>query len=335
MDRLLSVVIAVSLALLVWLYTQSRDQETLNSVTVPVELVLAPRQAELYSLEVPATPSIVVSFTGPPTRIRELHMMLQHKEVHLVKTITVPDDRLNVSRFSDAALFDASDIQAPPGVTPIVLEGRNRISYTLHRLVERKLPVRFDCVRDSSQAGPIILEPATVLVRGPRELLDRVQSIPTQPSELPARPLHAQPNVAAIGRVPMVEELEGRPVRVSPSRVVVRVPGQARKLYELNEVPVQFLCPSNFHLRPKFIDERAGVVTLKLYGPPQDEPPKVFAFIDLTRGKFTSGLNHEPLQLQLPKDFQLTGNPPRVIAFELLPGDFTPKGLGMPEKSDP
>ena len=56
-----------------------------------------------------------------------------------------------------------------------------------------------------------------------------------------------------------------------------------------------------------------------MHGPVQDEPPKVYAFLDLTRGSFTSGLNHEPLQIQLPKDFQLAEDPPRVVAFELVP----------------
>ena len=109
------------------------------------------------------------------------------------------------------------------------------------------------------------------------------------------------------------------------------MPGQARKQYELTDVPVQFLCPANFYLRPKFIDERAGKVSLRLMGPVQDEPPRVFAFIDLSKGKFVSGLNQEPLQLQLPRDFQLAQEAPRVVAFELLPGDFSPEGLGMPQ----
>jgi hypothetical protein len=112
--------------------------------------------------------------------------------------------------------------------------------------------------------------------------------------------------------------------------VQVRVPGQSRKQYELTDVPVQFLCPPDFPFKPRFNDERSGKVTLKLVGPAQDEPPKVFAFLDLTRGKFTSGLNHEPLQLQLPKDFQLVQEAPRVVPFRLDPGDFTPEGLGLP-----
>lgn len=328
-DRLLSLVMAVCLALLIWLYARSREQEMLDNVPVPVEVVLSPRQADLYSLELTGPPQIVVSFSGPAQRLRELHMMLQRKELHVVKTITVSEERLSEVRFSDVVVIAPGDINAPQGVTPLVTEGRNRIPVTLHRMVERRLPVRFDNLRDG-QTVPVILEPSSVLVRGPREVLDRVQFLPTQPSELPSRPMQSQSNLAAIGRVPLVEEIEGRPVRVTPPQVLVRVPAQARKIYELTDVQVQFLCPPNFHLRPKFIDERSGKVTLKLLGPAVDEVPKVQAFIDLSKGKFVSGLNHEPLQLQLPKDFQLTQDPPRVVAFELLPGDFVPDGLGMP-----
>ena len=126
----------------------------------------------------------------------------------------------------------------------------------------------------------------------------------------------------------LVQELDNRPVRVSPAKVMIRLPAQTRKVYELQDVPVQFLCPPNFTLRPKFIDERSGKINLRVQGPVQDEPPKVYAFIELTRGSFLSGLNHEPVQLQLPKDFQLADDPPRVIAFELVPADFVPKNMG-------
>ena len=74
-------------------------------------------------------------------------------------------------------------------------------------------------------------------------------------------------------------------------------------------------------------------MNLELLGPVQDEAPRVHAYIDLSKGKFLSGLNHEPLQLQLPGGFQLVQEPPRVVAFQLLPGDFNPEGLGMPGPS--
>src|SRR5580700_6955633 len=108
-DRLLSVVVAVSLALLVWLYARSREQETLDNITVPVQVSLAPRQAEQYDLEVTGPPQVVLSFSGAPQRIHELQGMIQRKELHLSRTITVPDERLKEARFSDAVVIEASD----------------------------------------------------------------------------------------------------------------------------------------------------------------------------------------------------------------------------------
>jgi hypothetical protein len=328
-DRILSFVVAVSLALLVWIYARSRDQEVIDNVAVPVQVVVNPRQADNYSVEVTGQSQVVVSFSGPPQRIRELQGMLQRKEMHIVSTITVPDERLRESRYTDHIQIEAADIHAPPGVTPIILEGRNRIPFTLHKLTERRLPVRFEPFPDSPNV-PVIVEPTTVLVRGPQEVLERMPYARTEPSELPTRPAQSATAGFASAAVALVEHHEGRPLRMTPNRVTIRVPVRARKVYELIDVPVQFLCPPSFHLRPKFLDgERGGRVNLKIQGPVQDEPPKIYVFIDLSRGRFTSGLNHEPLQLQLPKDFQLAQDPPRVMAFELLPADFVPGGLGI------
>ena len=327
-DRMLSLLVALSLALLVWLYARSRDQEVLDNVPLPVQVSVAPAQADNYNLELTGPSHVMVSFSGPPVRMRELQGVLQRKELLAAVTLTVPDERLHESRYSDTVLIESGDIHAPQGVTVVPVEGRNRIPVTLHRLVERRLPVRFESAQDEP-VGPVVLEPATVLVRGPQEVLDRVRAIPTQPSELPPRSRNGSPGAGAVARVPLVQELEGRPVRVMPNRVLVRVPSQAQKVYELSDVPVHFLCPARFMLQPQFYDERAGRISLRLQGPVQDEPPRVYAFVDLTRGRFTSGLNHEPLQLQLPKDFQLAQDPPRVVGFELVPVDAVPSGGGL------
>ena len=53
----------------------------------------------------------------------------------------------------------------------------------------------------------------------------------------------------------------------------------------------------------------------------------MYAFVDLTHGHYDQGNNHEPLQIQLPKDFQLTDDQPRVVTFDLEPADFVPKGF--------
>lgn len=324
-DRMLSLVVALSLALLVWLYARSRDQEVLDNVPVPVQVRLEQEQAEHYRLEVTGPNHVMVSFTGSPLRIRELQGMLQRNELQIPLTFAVPAEHLNDARYSDSILVESSAVHTPPGVTAVMVEGRNHLSLTLHRLVERRLPVHFDAVHGASAAA-VVLEPATVLVRGPQDVLERARVISTQPSELPPRSLLS----GSVLRVPLVEELEGRPVQVMPARVTVRIPPQPRKIYELPEMPVHFLCPVDFPLRPKFFGERAGRIALRVRGPAREEPPKVYVYVDLTQGSFPVGRYHEPVQIQLPKDFELVQGPPRGVSFQLVPADNLPSGLNSP-----
>jgi hypothetical protein len=317
-DRIISGVVALSLALLVWLYARSRDQEMLDSVPVPVQITLAGGQADAYSLEINGPAQVPVSFAGPPPRIRELRTLLQRNELHVGVTLTVPEDRLNEARYSDTVRIDAADVHAPPGVTAVVAEGNNRIPVTVHKMVERRLPVRFDNGTDQP-TGNVLIEPATVLVRGPQEVLDRCLEIRTLPAALPSRPGGAPFTVAAAVRVPLVQQIEDRPVRVTPNKVLVHWAPPSPKVYELTEVPVHFLCPTGFPFQPRFTAEQAGWVSLQIAGPVQDEAPRPYVFIDLTRGSFTPGLRREPLQIQLPRDFHLVGSPPRRVAFELVP----------------
>lgn len=313
-DRLISLVVALSLALLVWLYARSRDQEVLDNVSVPVQVTLEAEQADHYRIDLHGPNHVMVSFTGPPLRIREVQSMLQHNELQIPLTFTIPGEHLHEARYNDSLLVESSDVHVPQGVTAVVSDSHNHVAFTLHRLVERRLPVRFDSIVDET-AGAVVVEPATVRVRGPQEVLERAHTIATQPAELPARP---SPFGSAI-RVALVQELEGRPVQVIPSRITVRRPPQVRKTYDLPEVPVHFLCPADFPLRPKFFGERAGRIHLRVQGPAREESPRVNAFVDLTAGSLAPGRYHEPVQIQLPKEFELVQEPPRGVSFQLVP----------------
>jgi hypothetical protein len=326
-DRLISSLVALSLAFLVWLYARSRDQETLDNIPIPVQIALAPGQADHYDLEVDGPAQVPVSFAGPPSRLRELRGILQRGGLRVEVTLEVPEDRQNESHYLDTVHVEASDLQVPPGVTAVVADGHNRIPVTLHRLVERRLPVRLDQSGDD-RLGQVTLEPATALVRGPQEVLERARSLPTQPYAPP--PTDAVPGQETVARgfVPLVRELEGRPIRTTPGRVLVCLTLKPKqKVYELADVPVRFLCPANFPLRPQFVDERAGKVSLRVLGPAAEAAPAVTAFVDLTAGKFEPGFYaDEPLRLQLPKDFQLAQDPPRLAAFKLVSGEAAGKG---------
>src|SRR5439155_13717990 len=83
----------------------------------------------------------------------------------------------------------------------------------------------------------------------------------------------------------LVTELEGRPIQTTPPTVAVRLTLRpVRKTYEV-QVPVHFMCPANYSLRPQWTraDDRASRIPLKVLGPPVAELPPIVAYVDLTK----------------------------------------------------
>jgi hypothetical protein len=321
--------IALSLAFLVWLYIHTRDHESLDNVPVPVLIQLAPENAEQYELEVAGSPHVMVSFFGPPSRIRELRGMLQRGEVCVTMPLSVPEDRRNESRYRDSLRVSGGDVPAPPGVTAIVAEGANRIPVTVYRLVERQLPVRLNHAAEE-RIRQVSITPETVLVRGPEDVLEHAHAIPTRPYHVPSGSGMGpgQEKVVSV-RLALAREMEGRPVHLFPGTVQVRYTLRPRaRLYQLRQVPVTFLCPPGFAYRPQFRSEASGKITLRVKAP-AGEPPAVTVFIDLTARGVQPGLNVQPIQLQLPKDCQLAQDPPGPVEFDLVPTETAAKWLGV------
>jgi hypothetical protein len=317
---LLEMLIALSLAFLVWLYTYSRSHDTIDLIAIPVQVVLAPGTAGNYELEIQGGNRVPVSFSGPPSRLRELRELLQHGAVQATVTVAVPEERQKEPVYRLTVEVQAAEIPVPAGVLVVVTEGRNQIPVVLHRLAERHLPVRLEYAGEP-RISQVKLEPATVLVRGPKALLDRARALPTQPFAPPQSwETGNAADTVVRGQVALVAELESRPVQVAQPTVSVRCRLHPRhKVYELTDVPVQFLCPPDFPWHARFPAGQPGRVSLRLLGPAGDEPPVVQAYVDLTQGGFGRGRNVAPLRLQLPRDFQLTQDAPPRIAFQLDP----------------
>jgi hypothetical protein len=316
---LMDVVVALSLAFLVWLYARSRALGTLDNIEIPVQITLASGTAGNYELEINGSSRVPVSFSGPPSRIRELRQEVQRGLVQVAVALAVPEERQKDSTYRDMVRVEAGAVPVPPGVAAVVAEGRNVIPVTLHRLAERHLPVRLEYAGDQRVSG-IKLEPATVAVRGPKEILDRARFVATQPCVPPASEGETGDELQLRGQISLVTEIDGRPVKCTPECVAFRFRAHPRqKVYELNEVPVQFLCPPEFPWRPRFASAADARVTVRVVGPAAEEMPVVLAFIDLTHGTLGRGRNVEPLRLQLPKDFQLVQDTPRLLAFYLDP----------------
>jgi hypothetical protein len=317
----LEVLVALSLAFLVWLYTRSRDQEILDQANIPVEIQLAPAYASNYDLEINGKSRVAVSFTGPPSRIRELRRKLQRRLVQVAVTLTVPEEHQNDSSYRDSIRIEAANIPVPPGVMAIIAEEGNTIPYTVHRLAERLLPVRLDYAGEA-RLSQVKVEPATVMVRGPKDILDRIWSLSTQPYVLPSPPDAVAGNTLVRGQVSLLNELEGRPLQVTPKSVSFSFHVKPKqKVFELKEVPVHFLCPPNFSMRPSFAPDQPSRVKVRIQGPAAEEPPPIRAFVDLTSGNFSKGRNLEPVRLQLPKEFQLAEEIPLLIGFVLEAND--------------
>src|SRR5437867_3922607 len=111
-DRLVCLFVAVSLALLVWLYARSRDQEILYHLPIPVRVTLPDNQSGQYTLETVSPAQVLATFTGPPARIRELRALLQREELRVELPFTVPPDRLKEPRLTEALAVEANDIPA-------------------------------------------------------------------------------------------------------------------------------------------------------------------------------------------------------------------------------
>jgi YbbR domain-containing protein len=318
-QRLLDVLVALSLAFLVWLYTRSRDQEVLDRVPIPVQIQLAKPYAGNYDLEVNGHSRVAVSFSGPPSRVRELRRRLQRGLVQIAVNLTVPEERQNDASYRDSVRIDVDDIPVPPGVAAVVAEESTTIPYTVRRLVERILPVRLDYAGET-RISQIKVEPATVTVRGPKDILDRIWSISTMPYALSQTPDASATNNSIRGEVSLVSELEGRPLQTTPRSVSFNFRIRPRqKTFEVTGVPVRFLCPPNYPFRARFAPDHPGKVNLRLQGPAGEEAPPVTAFVDLTSGTFGKGRNLEPVRLQLPKEFALAQETPPLVSFILEP----------------
>lgn len=314
------VVVALGLAVLLWLYTRSRDRDALDQQPIPVQIQLGRAYVGHYELEVNGKSSVIASFTGPPSRLRELRRQLQRGQVRVTFNLQVPEERQNDTRYDDVVRVEAANIPVPPGVVAVLPDQGNTIPYTVYRLVERHLPVRLDYVGDA-RISQVKLEPPTVMVRGPKDIVDRMWTISTQAcafNTMPDTPDGKEPAVQ--GKVSLVAEWEGRPIQTSPRSVMFSCRVKPRqKTYELSDIPVQFLCPPNCPWRARFLPPQSGRIAVSVRGPAGDEPPPVLAFVDLTGGNIGQGRNLLPVRLQLPRDYQLVSDHPLQVAFYLEP----------------
>jgi hypothetical protein len=311
----LEMLVALSLAFLVWLYTHSRAQMSLDHLQIPVQVQLATSQRDLFAMEIEGDAKVTVTFSGPASRVRDLKKKLQRGQIQVNITLTVGDDKINEASLSETVRIEPAHIPVPPGIH-VDVEEPSAIRVNLTRMAERILPVRFEYSGDA-RVSLVKVEPSTVTVRGPQSVLEKAISISTQPYALSV-PVEESADPTVRGKVDLLKEMDGRPIFTTPRQVHFRCKVQPKhKVYEISDVPVYFLYPPEFPYRPRFPDDKSGKISLRLVGPASDEKPPVRAFVELTGTNLARGRNLEPVRLQLPKDFTLLHNSAPVIAFFL------------------
>src|SRR5438270_4791945 len=103
----LEALVALSVAFLVWMYTRSRAQTTLDDVQIPVQITLASGTAGNWQLESNGPWRVPVSFSGPPSRVRELRGQIQRGLVQVAVAFTVPDEHQKDSTYRDTVRVEA------------------------------------------------------------------------------------------------------------------------------------------------------------------------------------------------------------------------------------
>src|SRR5262249_55500114 len=172
----LEALVALSLAFLVWLYTHSRDQNSIDHVQIPVQIQLSQSQRDQYLLETAGPQKISVSFSGPSMRIRELRHKLQRGMVQANLMLVIPEERLNDAVYNDTLRVEAEHIPVPPGVLAEITDDSPTVAVTAHRLIERLLSVKLDYTGEV-RVTQLQVEPSTVLVRGPKQVLDQAAAL--------------------------------------------------------------------------------------------------------------------------------------------------------------
>ncbi|MFT3879244.1 MAG: YbbR-like domain-containing protein [Gemmatales bacterium] len=287
-DRyIITPIIALGLAFLVWVYLRSRDQEV-QSYPIPIEVSIDPQQADRYSFDSkPENQTVRVKFFGLPSRLREVKDLVEGHNLILRKVVRVPAevDLRQDNDYQDVVQFESNSLTLPLGVHADINPVEGRLQVKLRRMMEKTVTLQPMVTTGSAQyeVDNIRLEPATVKVFGPKSILEQTSQLLLdnwQP-RLPTGLTMTEEEVTGSVRLP--DKIKQESVRIVPDRVEIRARLKpALRVYEINDVPIAFLCPANFPYRPLFTADRHGAIAqLKIRGP-LNRSPEVRAYIDLT-----------------------------------------------------
>ncbi len=133
------------------------------------------------------------------------------------------------------------DVRAPGAVRALVIRPEE-VTFRMDREEEKQVPVKADLQGvppEGYEVERVLVTPASVLVKGPRQRLDEIEAVRTVPIDLEGRSRTFKKL-----KLPLSTPSETWLARVVPSNVVVEVTMVERSASkDLSEVPVRILVP--------------------------------------------------------------------------------------------
>lgn len=199
--RLLALLIAMS----IWYRVSLEDRETLTERTVEAGITYD-RPVGYVILD--QVNNVDVRLRGTSKRIRDLNPFQVSVQVNLNQT---QQGTMDIT-------LEPRNVQVPQGFEVVSIEP-NRIRVELDKEISQSLPVEPFLV-GRVPTGYRSLEPEvfpnTVLVTGPRSLIDRLRALNTRPVSLTGRTETFEDSVTVLSPEPLVQVAQ-------PSKVTVRI----------------------------------------------------------------------------------------------------------------
>ncbi len=236
------------LTILIWIWAEREQLDTLSGQTVPIE-VRIPGTNKVGTIITPRERNVVLSLRGPRAQLDAIRTQLSQRAIEQRVALDL-DPQLDPSdkdyNFSAQALLQRSDFFEPYGVT-ITDVSPAQLAVVISELQTLDVPVRNPPAEQFPNIGPeTSYEPSVVRVTGKKQDLLDPASLYVYPN-LTGRDL-SKPGTYDLKSIPLLPSpsLESKQVTLSPTNVnAALVVREANIAYTLNSMPVFLSHPAD------------------------------------------------------------------------------------------
>ncbi|MFC1808815.1 YbbR-like domain-containing protein [Candidatus Omnitrophota bacterium] len=294
-NKLLIVALSFVLAVGLWAYI-TNDQST----EVSVEVALNVSTPEGLTVVNKSQDTVTIILSVP----RNIAYLLERQPAHVTHVIADVDE---VGKYS--FYLKPQDVKRPSGLIKVQQIIPERIIVTLDKVINKRLPILPQLINEPAAGykvnkDTLQIDPNAVLVSGAQSVLDKINSIYTQPIDTIGR-------IRSFRKKVSLEESPDYTI-MNPGLIDVFVPlFEAFAQKEFKDVRIKLLNAPKKNYDVRLTPEK---VTFSLRGPGQIieglDQEKILAYVDVVQ--LEVGKYKLPLQLNLPSGVALSETVPVV-----------------------